>query len=181
MDWDQSYYVRLYRSQSPDWLGLPALTRGLFAEMLLLADKAGAIPLGRAGLKSIAVPLRDRWEDIEPHVARLLEDGAIAHVDGAVLIPNFTAAQAKPKTSTERSQEHRARAGGDDPPAPATPKPRWKRAATPPVAATSGDAVQRDATNGNDGDGCNDKDKQTNKQTNRSPPTPSGDFGERSR
>jgi hypothetical protein len=112
MNWQTAYYVKLYRSQSPDWLALSPLTRGLFDELLLLADQAGRIQLGRAGVASVAVPLRGAWAEIEPHVTALLEDGCLRHDSDAntLVIKGFVEAQARAKTPAERKAKSRERA-----------------------------------------------------------------------
>lgn len=159
MDWKNGYFVKLYRSQSPDWLALPVLTRGLFAELMLLADRVGRIQLGRAGVASVAIPLRATDAtigDVMQHVQRLLDDGCI-YVDGdALVIRNFVDAQSRALTSTERSQ--RLREEGKAP--GKSSKGKGKR----PVQRDATDATigGTDATQRN---GCNDKEQtEQNKQ-----------------
>ena len=109
MDWATAYYVKLYRSQSPDWLALSPLTRGIFDELLLIADKAGRIQLGKSGLPSVAVPLRGTWSELAPHVEALLADGCLVLDDGALTIRGFVEAQARAKTSAERKATQRGK------------------------------------------------------------------------
>ena len=109
MDWATAYYVKLYRSQSPDWLALSPLTRGIFDEMLLIADRGGRIPLGKAGLSSVAVPLRGSWAELAPHVEALLSDGCLVLVDGALAVRGFVEAQARAKTPAERKATQRGK------------------------------------------------------------------------
>lgn len=111
MDWQTAYYVKLYRSQSPDWLALSPLTRGLFDELLLIADQRGRIQLGKVGLASVAVPLRGAWAEIEPHLRALLADGCLVEADGALLIRGFVEAQRRAKTPAERKAKQRESAG----------------------------------------------------------------------
>lgn len=139
MDFANTYFVKLYRSQSPDWIVLSPLTRGLLGELLLLADKLGRIPLGKAGLPSIAAPLRGSWAELEPHVRALLADGCIVEEPGALLIPNFEAAQGRAKTAADRKADQRERE-----------KDREQGAKSqPPIAPeepVTGHAVSRDVT-----------------------------------
>ncbi len=159
MDWKNGYFVKLYRSASPDWLALPVLTRGLFAELMLLADRAGRIQLGRAGVASVAIPLRATDAtigDVMQHVQRLLDDGCI-YVDGdALVIRNFVDAQSRALTSTERSQKLREEGKAPSKPSKGKGKRPVQRDATD--ATISGtDATQRN--------GCNDKEQtEQNKQ-----------------
>ena len=159
MNWDTGYFVKLYRSQSPDWLPLSPLTRGLFDELLLISDQTGRIQLGKAGLSSIVVPLRGRWDEVRPHIEALLADGCIALDGNEIVIKGFVDAQKRAKTSTERSRERRGNAMQRD--------------------ATVGNGQQRSATEGNDeqrgateGNGCNDKEQKEQKE--KIPPNPPG-------
>lgn len=157
MDWATAYYVKLYRSQSPDWLALSPLTRGIFDELLLIADKAGRIQLGKAGLPSIAVPLRGTWAELEAHVRALLDDGCLVLDDGAVVIRGFVEAQKRAKTPVERKADQREREKVT--PAPSRPA----RSRTP---TTHRDA-SRDVTTSHAG-----HDKEQTDQKEKIPPTP---------
>lgn len=141
MDWENAYFVKLYRSTSPDWLALPVLTRGLFAELMLLADRAGRIQLGRAGVASVAIPLRATDAtigDVMQHVQQLLDDGCIYVDCNALVIRNFADAQRRALTSTERSQKLREEGKAPGKPAKAKGKRPVQRDATDATDATIG-------------------------------------------
>ncbi len=164
MDWDNSYYVRLYKSQSPDWLALPVLTRGLFAEIMLIADRGGRIPLGKAGLSSVAVPLRADWSSISDHVTALIADGCLVHEPGALVIPNFVDAQATAKTAAERQAAKRERDKED-----AAKKAGKEKDVTKSHGASRGSVTERDTSR--PVTGVTDVTLQTNKQTEQTEQT----------
>ena len=110
MNWETGYFVKLYRSQSPDWLALSPLTRGLFDELLLISDQTGRIQLGKAGLSSICVPLRGTWDEVRCHIEALLADGCILLDGNEIVIKGFVDAQRRAKTPAERKAEQRSRA-----------------------------------------------------------------------
>lgn len=170
MDWDNGYYVKLYRSQSPDWLALPVLTRGLFAEIMLLADRAGRIPLGKAGLSSLAIPLRADWATVSKHVETLISDGCIVHEPGAMVIPNFVDAQAKAKTGAERTKEWREGKGA-----------KGKGKHEPVTNGDARDDGRHRVTECDDArrsvttrDGCDDKERKTDQKDKDYPLPPPG-------
>lgn len=173
MDWNSGYYVKLYRSNSPDWLALPVLTRGLFSELLLLADRSGRIQLGRTGLASVAVPLRASWAELEPHMRALLDDGCVIQEDaGTLLIRSFVEAQGLPMTPAERKARSRSRAKDVNKPAETSKCHECHASHDPSRGVTLSHDESRGVTLCH---ACHDKEQ--TEQTNKTPPPPPAPSG----
>jgi hypothetical protein len=109
MRWEDERYVRLYTRNTPEWLALSWKARGLFALVLREVDRAGLLPLGKLGLKGVAVAIGAPWTEVEGPLAELLEDGCVRLVaEGQTLwIPNYTPAQEANQTDAARKRKSR--------------------------------------------------------------------------
>lgn len=110
MRWEDERYVRIYTRNTPDWMGLHVHTRGLLALLLREVDRAGILPLGKAGPRGLANILRADWEDIEPYLEELLVDGCVVIHGGVLCIVNFIEAQEAKHSDRARQQAARERA-----------------------------------------------------------------------
>jgi hypothetical protein len=121
MRWDDERYVRLYTRDTVEEIALTWQARAVWREMLRKFDRAGIIPLGRAGMRGLADLLRMPLDVVEATMPELLEDGRIVLRDGVVFAPNFTDAQETRTNDAERKRQQRERA-----------RDHAKRPATPP-------------------------------------------------
>jgi hypothetical protein len=112
MRWEDERYVRLYTRDTPEFLALSWHARGLFSLILRKVDRAGVLPLGRLGLKGVAVAIGAPAAEIEPHLAELLEDGCVVFDDSRAVLfmPNFMKAQEAPQSDRARAKASRERA-----------------------------------------------------------------------
>lgn len=112
MRWEDERYVRWYTRNVPEWSVLRWQARGLFGLILREVDRAGILPLGKLGIKAVAVQVQAPWDEIEVHLKALLDDGMIVYLDEAraLLIPNFVAAQEAVATDKARQRAARERA-----------------------------------------------------------------------
>jgi hypothetical protein len=109
--WEEERYVKLYTRDTADWLALPWQAQGLFALILRKVDKAGILALGKHGRRGLAAHLggASAWPEIEPHLDTLIADGCVTIRDGALVIPNFTAAQEAAQSTAARKRAQRER------------------------------------------------------------------------
>lgn len=112
MRWEDERYVRLYTRDTSDWLSLSLGAQGLLALLLRKADRAGIIELGRHGKRSVAVLIghAHRWQEIEPSLDELLEDGVIEMRGDLLVFRNYIEAQTAAQTDRVRKDESRSRA-----------------------------------------------------------------------
>jgi hypothetical protein len=110
--WEDERYIRWYTRNNPEWCVLPWQTRGLWGLILREVDRAGILDLGKLGLPAIAVAVRAPWEEIEPNVYRLLDDGCLRHREDLhlVIAPNFVDAQEAAQSDRARAKSSRERA-----------------------------------------------------------------------
>jgi hypothetical protein len=115
MRWEDERYVRVYTRDTPDWLGLSFIAQGLFCLLLRKVDRAGILPLGKAGRRSVAVCIGHGgdWNRLEPALEELLADGCVRIEGDHLLIPNFIEAQEANQSDAarKRKQREKARAG----------------------------------------------------------------------
>lgn len=111
MRWEDENYVRFYTRDTADWLLLTWQARGLFGLLMRIADRAGIIPLGKAGLRSLAGLLHAPWAEIESALGELLADGCIEHSvsENKLVIPRFVEAQEATRSDRQRQKEKRER------------------------------------------------------------------------
>lgn len=112
MRWEDERYVRFYTRDTPEFSALSWHARGLFGLIMRKVDRAGILPLGRLGLKGVAVAVQGPWAEIEGPLAELLDDGC-AYFDqerGVLLLRNFIEAQEARQSDRARKQASRERA-----------------------------------------------------------------------
>jgi hypothetical protein len=111
MRWEDERYVRFYTRDTPEFLALTWHARGLFGLVLRVVDRAGVLPVGKLGLKGVAVAVHAPWAEIEAPLGELLGDGCLAYDEtrGAVFIRNYLAAQECPQSDRARKRASRER------------------------------------------------------------------------
>ena len=139
MRWEDERYVRFYTRNTPEWLSLSWVARGLLGLIMREVDRAGILKVGKTGLRGIAVILHAAWEDVEAPLAELMADGCVSfnEKEGQLCLPNFLEAQEAKHSDRARKQKERETA-------------RDKAATRDPVSH----AVSRDVTRGHDGSLC---------------------------
>jgi hypothetical protein len=114
MRWEDERYVRIYTRDTVDWLGLSFLAQGLFCLLLRKVDRAGILPLGKHGKKSVAVAIGHghQWGMLAEPLEELLHDGCVRIDEDHLLVPNFIEAQEaiQSDAARKRAQRERARA-----------------------------------------------------------------------
>lgn len=109
MDWANERYVRVYVRDTPEWICLSWQARALFHEVMRKVDRAGVLPIGRAGARGLAALVRMPEEVVGPALAELSEDGCLELNEGAIIIPNFIEAQEAKQSDAHRARESRSR------------------------------------------------------------------------
>jgi hypothetical protein len=109
MNWSDERYVRLYTRDSSDWLCMSFLAQGLLCLVMRKVDRAGVLPLGRSGRKSVAIAIghAHQWPMLEPALEELLEDGCVKIEGDLLVIPNFIEAQEALASDAARAKKHR--------------------------------------------------------------------------
>ena len=112
MRWEDERYVRVYTRDTVDWLGLSFDAQGLMCLLLRKVDRAGLLPLGKQGLRAVAIitGFPREWDRIEPALQELLVDGCVVVHGDVLVIPNFVEAQEATQSDAQRKRESRARA-----------------------------------------------------------------------
>jgi len=112
MRWQDERYVRFYTRNSPEWCVLSWQARGLFGLILRELDRAGILPLGKLGLRAVAVAVRASWEEIEKPLTEILADGMAVYREDLQLlvVPNFVEAQEASQSDKARKRTERERA-----------------------------------------------------------------------
>jgi hypothetical protein len=110
--WEDERYVRLYTRDTPEFLALSWLARGLFGLIMRKVDRAGILPVGKLGLRGVAVAVGGQWTSVHGPLQELLDDGCVVFDAGrtAILIPNFMTAQEAPQSDVARKRASRERA-----------------------------------------------------------------------
>ena len=157
MRWEDERYVRLYTRDTPEWCVLSWEARAFWALLLRAVDRAGVLPVGKAGLAGVAAMLRMPPDVVECAVAELVEDGCLVEAEGALVVRNYVEAQNARASDKARQQASRERARDDAAsrpvtrrhtpsqpvtpncavPSPAQPSPEKHEAAAPPAGATA--------------------------------------------
>lgn len=109
MIWSDERYVRLYTRDTPDWQCLSFLAQGLFCLVLRKVDRAGVLPLGRAGRRAVAIAVghAHQWPMLEPALDELLADGCLRIEGDLLVVPNFLEAQEAEASDAARAKKHR--------------------------------------------------------------------------
>lgn len=112
MRWEDERYVRIYTRDTADWLALSFDAQALFVLLLRKIDRAGLLPLGKHGNRSVAAVLGQGalWPRLEPALEELLADGCIRIEGSTLVVPNFIEAQEAAMSDRQRKAEQRARA-----------------------------------------------------------------------
>jgi hypothetical protein len=112
MRWEDERYVRVYTRNTPEWLALSWRARGIFCLVLRAVDRAGLLPVGKLGLRGVAVVVGAPPEDADGALRELLADGCLRfdEVAGLVMVPNFLAAQEAVQSDAARKRASRERA-----------------------------------------------------------------------
>jgi hypothetical protein len=110
MRWEDERYVRVYTRDTTEWIALSWQARALFHELLRKVDRAGLMPVGKAGTKGLAGLLRMPHDVVEAALAELLEDTCLVAVDDGYLVRNFLEAQEARASDKARKASQRERA-----------------------------------------------------------------------
>jgi hypothetical protein len=113
MRWEDERYIRVFTRDTPDWMALGYDAQCLFMQLLRKVDRAGILPIGKHGKKSVAIVLGQvvLWESrIAPALDVLLEDGCVVMDSDKLVIRNFIEAQECRASDALRSKEKRERA-----------------------------------------------------------------------
>jgi hypothetical protein len=112
MRWQDERYVRFYTRNTPEWCVLSWQARALFGLILREVDRAGILPVGKLGLRAVAVAVRAPWEEIEKPLMEILADGMAVHREELQLlvVPNFVEAQEASQSDKARKRTERERA-----------------------------------------------------------------------
>jgi hypothetical protein len=113
MRWEDERYVKVYTRDTPEWCVLSWEARSIFVLLLRTVDRAGVMPLGRAGLRGVAAALRAPPDVVERAVEELAQDGCVVVGDGELVIPNYVEAQNTRASDKARQQASRERARDD--------------------------------------------------------------------
>lgn len=109
MRWEDERYVRVYTRNTGEWLALSWEARALFVFLLRVADRAGLVHTGKAGIRGLA-GLAGMPADVVERVApELLADGCLRASEGGYIIPNFIAAQEAKASDAQRKRDQRER------------------------------------------------------------------------
>lgn len=112
MRWEDERYVRVYTRDTTDWLCLSFAAQGLFCLLLRKVDRAGVLPLGKAGRKGVAIAIGHarEWAALEGPLDELQADGCIEIQGDRLVIPNFLAAQEAESSDRARARKYREKA-----------------------------------------------------------------------
>ena len=136
LDYSQERYVRLHTRDTPEWLALSWQARGVFALVTRAVDRAGRLPVGKLGLRGVAVALHAPWDEVRPALEELQTDGWIVVEDGCLLVPEHVEREETAAAGSQRMRVFRERRdAGVSPSLPVTPR----NGASP--AVTSGDVL----------------------------------------
>lgn len=109
MDWANERYVRMYTRKTPAWKALPWQARVVFRELIVEADRAGVINVGKAGVRALPAALDLPVNVVQVGINALLEDGCVQESPGQLVIPNYQPAQEAEQSDKQRQAESRAR------------------------------------------------------------------------
>lgn len=108
MDFANERWVKLYTRDTASWVALSWPARNLLMQLLRKVDRAGAIDLGRVGVRALAGLLNaaDHRAEVEASLRELLDDGAVILSDGGarLVIPNFIEAQETRMSASARAK-----------------------------------------------------------------------------
>jgi len=109
MHWENERYVRVYVRDTVELLALGWEGRALLWEILRKADRAGVVPLGKAGARGLAALTGVPVEVVERVLPVLISDGCVEMSGTNLVVPNFIEAQEASMSSAARQRECRER------------------------------------------------------------------------
>lgn len=111
LNWSDERYVRAYCTDHADFLSLSFGAKGLYLLLRRKADRAGILPLGRAGLRSLAglIGHASDADVIVPLIDELIELGWLEVSGQVVLIPEFIEAETAQASPAARKRAERER------------------------------------------------------------------------
>jgi hypothetical protein len=109
MHWENERYVRIYVRDTVELLALGWEGRALLWEILRKADRAGVVPLGKAGARGLAALTGVPVEVVERVLPILISDGCVEMSGTNLVVPNFIEAQEASMSSAARQRECRER------------------------------------------------------------------------
>lgn len=112
MRWEDERYVRFYTRDTPEFLALSWHARGLLGLIMRKVDRAGILPVGKLGLRGVAVVVGGPWTEVEGPLRELIDDGCVRFEEESarVVLPNFLDAQEAKQSDAARKRASRERA-----------------------------------------------------------------------
>lgn len=110
MKWHQERWIRLYRKDSVDWMGLSRDSRGTFLQLLKWVDDEGYATAKRGLYQAVASMLYSTVDDdLKAEVDELIEDGCLVYIEAErrIFVPNFAEAQTARSAEAERKARWR--------------------------------------------------------------------------
>lgn len=167
MNWQEEFWIKLYRRMSPSFTAMHWQTRGLFRLVITELDPStGRLEMGRLGTKAVAVAIQAPWPEVEPYLTECLEDGCLV-IDGDDLVcPNYLEAQQAVQTGAARMRKLRqARNAARDAASPKHDETSLNRDET----YRQRDAVTHTVTRG---DECDDQRREDQRREDQIPDSP---------
>lgn len=117
LDWSDERYVRLYRTDTADWLALSWHARGLYALLRRISDRAGLIRIGRTGRRGLAALVHASHDAPAVLVAldELERDGWVEFAetgstgDPCLILPEFLESEEARTSDAARQRSKRER------------------------------------------------------------------------
>ncbi len=110
MDWSNERYVRVYTRDTVTWQLLSWQAQGLLLCLLRKVDRAGVLDIGaHAPERAVAAVTGWPLEVVEAALPELLKAGPVEVSNGALVYPNYIAANEAKQSDAQRSRESRAR------------------------------------------------------------------------
>lgn len=109
MRWADEPWVKVYTTDTGDWLALGWEAQSLFVLALRKCDRAGILRTGKNVARGLAGMTGMPIDVVERALPLLLDDGCMRPADGGLVIPNFIAAQEARTSDAQRKREQRAR------------------------------------------------------------------------
>lgn len=109
MRWADEPWVKVYATDTGDWLALGWEAQSLFLLALRKCDRAGILRTGKNVARGLAGMTGMPIDVVERALPLLLDDGCMRPADGGLVIPNFIAAQEARTSDAQRKREQRAR------------------------------------------------------------------------
>lgn len=110
MNWEDEHYVKLYTRDTLTWKAWPWQTRTLFLHLMRKLDGAGLIEVGSMNpVQALSMQLDLPAEVVKAGLPHLITS-TTARVDtGALMVPNWIAAQEARKTEAQKKRDQRQR------------------------------------------------------------------------